>query len=266
MGEPVAVRTGTIDGDRAVALVKLLGSEVPTEAGDPVPPMWHWIYALDSWRPSELGVDGHPLRGLPSPPASGQRRMFAGGTTTHHRALCFGGTVTRTTRVLRTEQKHGRSGDLTFVTVRNEYAQAGRTVIVEDQDIVYRPAAGPGEQRQTSPEPEPPGEGTRFRVDTVTLFQFSALTANAHRIHYDRPYAATEGHPDVVVHGPLQVLLMAESLRRAGIPLTTFTYRLVAPARGPQDLHVVLVTSAESEDAVRVHDGTGVLVARGRLR
>lgn len=36
------------------------------------------------------------------------------------------------------------------------------------------------------------------------LFLYSAATWNPHRIHYDREYAATEGHPDVLVHGPLQ--------------------------------------------------------------
>ena len=36
------------------------------------------------------------------------------------------------------------------------------------------------------------------------LFLFSAATNNPHRIHYDRDYASVEGHPDVLVHGPLQ--------------------------------------------------------------
>jgi hydroxyacyl-ACP dehydratase HTD2-like protein with hotdog domain len=36
------------------------------------------------------------------------------------------------------------------------------------------------------------------------LFLYSAATHNPHRIHYDRDYALTEGHPDVIVHGPLQ--------------------------------------------------------------
>lgn len=36
------------------------------------------------------------------------------------------------------------------------------------------------------------------------LFLYSAATWNPHRIHYDREYAATEGHPDLLVHGPLQ--------------------------------------------------------------
>ena len=36
------------------------------------------------------------------------------------------------------------------------------------------------------------------------LFLYSAATHNPHRIHYDREYAAVEGHPDIIVHGPLQ--------------------------------------------------------------
>jgi hydroxyacyl-ACP dehydratase HTD2-like protein with hotdog domain len=38
----------------------------------------------------------------------------------------------------------------------------------------------------------------------VQLFLFSAITWNAHRIHYDTPYAATEGYPAPVIHGPFQ--------------------------------------------------------------
>jgi len=38
----------------------------------------------------------------------------------------------------------------------------------------------------------------------VQLFMYSAATWNPHRIHYDVDYARFEGHPDVIVHGPLQ--------------------------------------------------------------
>lgn len=42
------------------------------------------------------------------------------------------------------------------------------------------------------------------RATRAQLFLYSAASSNPHRIHYDREYAATEGHPDVLVHGPLQ--------------------------------------------------------------
>jgi hydroxyacyl-ACP dehydratase HTD2-like protein with hotdog domain len=42
------------------------------------------------------------------------------------------------------------------------------------------------------------------RASRAQLFLFSAATHNPHRIHYDRDYARTEGHDDILVHGPLQ--------------------------------------------------------------
>lgn len=42
------------------------------------------------------------------------------------------------------------------------------------------------------------------RASRTQLFLFSAATHNPHRVHYDRAYAEHEGHPDVLVHGPLQ--------------------------------------------------------------
>ncbi|MBV1881326.1 MAG: hypothetical protein KUG82_06815 [Pseudomonadales bacterium] len=39
----------------------------------------------------------------------------------------------------------------------------------------------------------------------VSLFLYNAAIWNAHRIHYDEPYAINEeGHPGVVIDGPLQ--------------------------------------------------------------
>ena len=50
-------------------------------------------------------------------------------------------------------------------------------------------------------------------ISEVQMFFFSAATNNGHRIHYDRPYAmGVEGHPDILVHGPLQAGLMAKTL------------------------------------------------------
>lgn len=41
----------------------------------------------------------------------------------------------------------------------------------------------------------------------MTLFRFSALTFNAHKIHYNRAWCReVEGHRDLVVHGPLNLL------------------------------------------------------------
>jgi hydroxyacyl-ACP dehydratase HTD2-like protein with hotdog domain len=45
----------------------------------------------------------------------------------------------------------------------------------------------------------------KYTPDTVQLFLYNAAIWNAHRIHYDLPYAQqTEGHPALLVDGPLQ--------------------------------------------------------------
>jgi hydroxyacyl-ACP dehydratase HTD2-like protein with hotdog domain len=38
---------------------------------------------------------------------------------------------------------------------------------------------------------------------TVQLFRYSAVTWNAHRIHFEREYAQREGHPDILVQAHL---------------------------------------------------------------
>ena len=249
----------------AEALAGLLGGPAPDPAAG-LPLLWHWVYLLDRPPQAALGADGHPVRdAIPSPPGPGLRRMFAGGRVGQHGPLRTGAQATRRTWQASSALKAGRSGPLHFVTVRSEISQDGRVVITEEQDLVYRepapptppaplptppapPPAPPGPP-PTAAEPEPvptgklPPAGARdwpVEVDPVLLFRFSALTYNAHRIHYDRDYALGEGYPGLVVHGPLQALLMAELARRdAALPvLCDYSYRLVAPLFDGQGLVV----------------------------
>jgi hydroxyacyl-ACP dehydratase HTD2-like protein with hotdog domain len=51
-----------------------------------------------------------------------------------------------------------------------------------------------------------------YAPSELQLFFFSAATYNGHRIHYDLPYAKTEGLPNILVQGPLQAALLAKTL------------------------------------------------------
>lgn len=57
-------------------------------------------------------------------------------------------------------------------------------------------------------------EITPYRVCTSTtqLFRFSAVTWNAHRIHYDTAYARSEGYPDVLVQSHLHGCFLANAV------------------------------------------------------
>lgn len=66
------------------------------------------------------------------------------------------------------------------------------------------------------------------------LFRYSAMTWNGHKIHYDRDWTKqVEGHPDLVVHGPLNATLLVQmadrAARDAGVHLTRFEYRATSP-------------------------------------
>jgi hydroxyacyl-ACP dehydratase HTD2-like protein with hotdog domain len=47
---------------------------------------------------------------------------------------------------------------------------------------------------------------------TLQLFRYSAVTWNAHRIHYEREYALKEGHPDVLVQAHLHGAFLAQMI------------------------------------------------------
>lgn len=263
MTEPVerVVRTEVIAPEQAEALANLIGAQVPRTI---LPPLWHWTHLLERRPHADLGPDGHPTFGIPAPPGPGRKRMFAGGVVTTYDGLRLGRPATRSTYVADAREKQGRSGSLTFVTVRNEYAQDGRIVVVDDYDIVYRGAESGSPPQQVPSEPPPPDGRTqlRLRVDEALLFRFSALTYNAHRIHYDHNWVREEGYPDLVVHGPLQALMMGELLRAHGPGLVgrRFSYRLVSPMIGPQTLTVTAV-----EGGAEVHDARGTRTAVGSL-
>ena len=198
------------------------------ERGAGLPLLWHWIYLIDRPAQADLGPDGHPVRGtLPAPPGPGRRRMWAGGRVRTRGPLRAGSPATKRTSVLSVTEKQGRSGHLTFVTVGHQISQDGQLVIDEEQDIVYReavtvPAPAPAAEAAFAEEPAgepplvPPGDGEwEIEVSPTLLFRFSALTYNAHRIHYDRDYCrGVEGYPGLLTHGPLQALAMAEAAAR----------------------------------------------------
>ncbi|NWG76299.1 MAG: MaoC family dehydratase N-terminal domain-containing protein [Rubrivivax sp.] len=203
------------------------------EEGSPLPPLWHWFYFLPRAAQSQLDDDGHPKRGAFLPPIPYPRRMFAGSTLRLHRPLALGRPARRHARIAGVELKSGSSGSLAFVTVALRVEQDGALCVEEEQQIVYREPGAAVPAPAGAPWPELP-EGAWSRVvtpDPRLLFRFSALTFNAHRIHYDRDYARdVEGYPGLVVHGLLSAMLLADLAQRgSGRPLTTFSFRGQAP-------------------------------------
>lgn len=232
--EPTAA-TDSLDPAQATRLAATLDLGDRFDVGDHLPVPWQWIY-FSEWPPTgHLGTDGHPADGHFLPPIPDRRRMFAGSRITTVTPLRLGVETHRRQSVVGIEAKSGRSGDMLFVTVRSEYRQGDELAVVEEQDLVYRSDSGHSRpfQRPSADLPEASAQfSSEPTLTAAQLFRYSALTSNAHRIHYDLPYATrVEGYPDLVIHGPLLATFMAELARRhhSGVSLRHFDFRLQRP-------------------------------------
>ena len=179
-----------------------------------LPPLAHWLYFLPHARQSEIDIDGHPRRGGFLPPIDLPRRMWAGGRLTFASDIAVCTRMSRRSTIADVTAKTGSTGNMVFVTVHHEIATDAGVAVREEQDIVFREAPKPGTQPAAlSAESEPAKFVRRVTPDPTQLFRFSALTFNAHRIHYDRDYCRdVEGYPGLVVQGPFTAMLLMEHL------------------------------------------------------
>jgi 3-methylfumaryl-CoA hydratase len=246
---PAAVAvTGPIEVPVTRKLAALLGVPSPG-IGDELPPLWHEVQLRAAVGVDELGADGHPRAGALLPPLPQRRRMFGGATLERLGPLRVGDDATRTAQVVDVRVREGRSGTLLLVTEEHLWSVAGTVRLRERRDLVYRAASDVGTPERPADQRISP---VRERVaDERYLFAYSALTYNLHRIHYDDRYAReVEGHPALVVHGPLLALWCAEHARqRPGPAPTRLAYRLTAPAYVGE---AVGIASIEQDDGLTV--------------
>jgi len=239
------------------------------EDGASLPPGWHWLYFLDAPRTALLGEDGRTVPGGFLPETGLPRRMWAGGRFEFHGALRLGLPALCTTTLVDARRKEGRSGSLAFLTTRHAVSQDGDVRVEEHRDLVFRAAPGPDERPQRQAAPTGAVWRRTLTPDPVLLFRFSALTFNAHRIHYDLEYCRTvEGYPGLVVHGPMMALLMLDLLQRElpDVAVGSFDYRAAMPVFAGSPIHVCGRPSGEGADLwIEARDGALVMSGRARL-
>ncbi len=258
----VICRRDRIDLWPATAMVGLLDRE-PSKVnlGDRLPLGWHWLYFRSVVPISHLAVDGHIPRGGFMPETDLPRRMWAGGVLRERSPVRIGREAELRSFVREAKEKRGKRGRLLFVTIGQELRQDGRLCVEEDQVIVYREAgsaraetsANSGANAAAGPRaaplsPPPPLWSEIFLPTPVTLFQFSALTWNSHRIHYDHRYVTgREDYPGLLVHGPLTALLLLDAARRrSSARIVRFRYRALAPLFVDRPIELVGRGAAEA--------------------
>ncbi len=232
-------RVRTTEDDIGLAAVRRIAGtfDVDPESlanGSELPPHWFTYFGVEPVRQGDLGPDGHANKGVVLPPIPMPRRMGAGRRVKIMGRLRVGEPAVKKAEVVDIVPKSGRSGDIFILTMRHSYEQSGRTLVVDEADAVYRPAVPPGQKTTaTVPKLAPTdhaGADTTQLTNTLN-FRYSALTWNAHRIHYDGDYARSEeGYPKLVsVGGLTQHLMVDAALRHARGRLSGYSARLVHP-------------------------------------
>ena len=248
--------TDTVSPRQARQMAATLGEtwgNCALEHGDVLPNLWHWM----GWAPDApmagLGPDGHPAKGGFLPPVPLERRMWAGGRLTFHSALRIGQPMQRRSEILKVSEKTGSAGSMVFVTVGHQTFGPDGLAVTEEQDIVY--VAMPKAFAPPPPIAAPDAAAwvESAAMDTVRLFRFSALTFNAHRIHFDLPYAVdVEKYPGLIVHGPLQAMMLMEAARRHNgnaLP-ASFRFRGVRPLFHFNALRLMAQTQVQDTQAL----------------
>ena len=242
----------------------LAGVDISNRApppGTPIPPAYHLVYFTPNGLESQLGADGTDRTyNAPSPFT---RRMWAGGTMQWQGGLELrvGDEVTEETRLLSATAKKGKGGEMVLVEVEKRFSTARGVGLTDRRSWIFRPdiAHGLGNTgaglnmnangRESLHKPtliEDDGGNPltrRFRWSPVGLFRFSALTFNGHKIHYDDGWAQNvEGHPGLVVHGPLNLINMIDYWRDThaaeGALPSEINYRAVAPIYAGEEYEI----------------------------
>ncbi|PWN51656.1 hypothetical protein IE53DRAFT_328113 [Violaceomyces palustris] len=217
------------------------------EQGDPMPKGSELILFNPLLTESRLSQDG--TESDFRPPGGFDQRMWASGSfhfNTGNPLLVAQEVESRTFLESAVEKKGKRTGDMVLVTRRIEISNPQGLVCTERRCHVYRkkkdvgtpppqtdtkgPPAAPKKPSPTDP-PQPDVTRT-FLATRSTLFRYSAVTFNSHRIHLDPEYCRLqEGHKDCLVHGPLTatLLLNLASTARPNYAVQSFEYRALNP-------------------------------------
>jgi 3-methylfumaryl-CoA hydratase len=241
--------------------------------GGTVPAHWYVMLFTPTAPQSALGADGHPAKGQFLPPIDLPRRMFAGRRSWFHTPLGVGDEVKRISRIQAITPKTGRSGDMVFVTVRHELSAPGGLAVVEEQDIVYRTELPAGAAKLAAKaqavvvEAQKAEWSRSFEPTPAALFRYSAITFNAHRIHYDLPYAqATEGYPGLVVNGGLTTLMLWDLVTSStGRALTSSSSKNLLPLFVGQPVTLNACVTGENLVTAWVTDANGQRAVEAQL-
>jgi len=203
--------------------------------GEPIPQGWHIGYFVNMAPQASLAVDGLPTGAGVLPAMPLPRRMYAGCRITFHDDIRVGDKMVKETTLSDIQVRKGSTGTLIFATQTRRISTPRGLALTEEYQSAFREEVKEGQASGIPKREEVPGGlpwQRTVKANAVSLFRFSAITFNPHRIHYDKPYATgVEGYPGLVVHGPYSQHCLNDLIRdmNPGKRMATFAMRARAP-------------------------------------
>ncbi|KAH7091562.1 hypothetical protein FB567DRAFT_277147 [Paraphoma chrysanthemicola] len=261
---PISSRNQILDANQlhllSITLNRSPTSFTPPPNGTPIPPGYHLVYFTPSIIESELGLDGTDRTVNPLSPFT--RRMWAGGeltwSTDPKSLLRVGQDVRETTTLTSAEPKKLKSGgEMLVVGVEKTFSNEHGVALTDRRNWVFQREITPENPIKALPKPQektlPEGVYQKdFCQTDTTLFRFSALTFNGHKIHYLPEWCReVEGHRNAVVHGPLNLINILDFWRdtargRDGEAVPrSIAYRAMSPLYVGEQYRILLAKGEE---------------------
>lgn len=240
--------------------------------GDPLPRGWHVAFFNPPTPQSSLRHDGAAYLGVKLPDLGMPRLMIGARQIDFLGDISIGARLRRTSRAGAVTEKIGKSGRFALIDVEHQITieSENKPVLVETTSYVLREAesgdsAATPASAKSAPSQLPPADVTRtFLPDETVLFRYSAITDNPHRIHYDLPYAQSEGYPALVVNGTIPAMILLEMFRaHVGDEPAGWRSRNLAPILCGAALTLTLSRAGE-EWLMCVYTPEGVLAQEAR--
>ncbi|PYI26816.1 hypothetical protein BP00DRAFT_354964 [Aspergillus indologenus CBS 114.80] len=270
-----------------------------------LPPGHHLVYFPPQVSLSQLLPDGTDFLHSPGYPFT--RRLWAGGSVRFAAtgSLLLDGGRAVCIETIRDVLVRGQTGEEKVIvrierrigTVREgenpsqirdriwkvEEADLGHSSIIEHRHLIFMRDRTPEQLTDDRANLKKPPRtiksptGSHFRHSLTPtralLFRFSALTFNAHSIHLDQAYTRdTEGYKDLLVHGPLTLMLLLSvaqvHMYDLGFAIREINYKNLAPLFVGEELTICGKPKAGRHNVwdVWIEDRDGGLAVRGTIQ
>lgn len=221
-------------------LNRLISNILPNTTTEKQDLSWGNHFLFNNQLNQDLGSDGYDNYQAPRDPLTGSqlfsRRMWARGDIEFYQPHV----VNKFINCHENIKSVRMIGDSVFVNIIREISENSNLILNESRSLVYtnnqyeiNSSANSAISQITEKESlvDTYDYCEKITLNPMQILQYSVLTNNLHKIHYDKQYCMSEGLPDIIAPGPLIIIIVLNWFN-AIFPhhrLKKFSYKIINP-------------------------------------